>query len=130
MVPIMDALVNDVSGYFQVNVPNNGLISGIPDNVVVEVPAFVSKRGIQGLQIGKMPDSVMTQILWPRLAWAERVIGFARSPNKGLMLDMILHRHVNMHFRYEAPVASYEEAAMEMDRILDTDPDLAAQIRG
>jgi len=133
MVPIMDALTNDVSGYFQVNVPNNGLIYGIPDDVVVEVPAFVSKRGIQGLQIGKMPDSVMTQILWPRLALAEQLIGFARAPSRGLMLSLILHRQVSwplLSFRCEPPVASYEEAIAEMERILGSDPDLAALIRG
>ena len=37
IVPIMDALTNDNSDYFQVNIPNNGLITGIPDDVVVEV---------------------------------------------------------------------------------------------
>ncbi len=128
MIPIVDALTNDVSGYFQVNIPNNGLLSGIPDDVVVEVPAYVSKRGIQGLQIGEMPENVMVQIMWPRLAWAERRIGFAKSPNKGLMLDMILHRHVGMGNRYAPPVASFEEAEAEMVRILGEDAELAALI--
>ena len=33
------------SGYFQVNVPNNGALDGIPDDVVVEVPAIVTHQG-------------------------------------------------------------------------------------
>jgi len=128
IVPIIDALTNDTSGYFQVSIPNSGLIFDIPGDVVVEVPAFVSKRGIQGLQIGKMPDSVMQQIMWPRLAIAERRIGFTKRPNKGLMLDMILHRHVGMGNRYTPPVASFEEAETEVDRILK-DPELAVLIQ-
>jgi alpha-galactosidase len=130
IVPIIDALTNNVSGHFQVNIPNNGLIANIPDDVVVEVPGFVSVCGVQGLYIGGMPESVMVQILWPRLAWAERRISFARAPTKGLMLDMILHRHVSMGNRYTPPVASFEKAVVEMERILGDDMELAKLIEG
>jgi alpha-galactosidase len=130
IVPIIDALINDVGGCFQVNVPNNGLISRLPDDVVVEVPAFVSKSGIQGLHVGDLPESVMVQVLWPRLAWAERRISFARAPSKGLMLDMILHRHVSMENRYTPPVGSFPEAEAEMARILGEDSQLAKLIEG
>jgi alpha-galactosidase len=128
MVPIIDALTNDVSGYFQVNIPNNGLISGIPDDVVVEVPAYVSKRGIQGMQVGRMPESVMVQILWPRLAQAEQRVAFAKSPTLGLMLNMILYRHVSMGNRYSPPVESFEQAEAVAAEILNQDPELAALI--
>ncbi len=126
LVPIMDALTNDVGGYFQVNIPNRGLIWGLPDDVVVEVPAYVSKRGIQGIQVGRMPESVMVQILLPRLAQAERELSFARSPGRSLLLDLILHRHVRMWNRYTPPVASFEEAEQVLAQILAEDPDLAA----
>ena len=125
IVPIMDALTNENSGYFQINIPNNGLITGIPDDVVVEVPGFVSKSGIQGMQIGRLPDNVMLQIILPRIAQAERRIGFARSPNKGLFLNMILYDHVNLSNRYTPPPASFEEAEERMARILERDPELA-----
>lgn len=130
IVPIMDALTSDVGGYFQVNVPNNHLIFDIPNDVVVEIPAFVSKRGVQGLQIGKMPGSVMRQILWPRLAVAERRIGFAKSLSKGLMLDMILHRHFSMGNRYTPSVGSFEQAEAEIARILKEDAELAELVGG
>jgi alpha-galactosidase len=130
IAPLIDALTNDVGGYFQVNVPNNGLIAKIPNDVVVEVPAFVSKRGVQGLAIGEIPESVMVQVLWPRLAWAERLVSFAKRPNKGLMLDMILHRHVSMGNRHTPPVASFEEGEAEMARILNEDRALAKLMEG
>ncbi|MFQ6040723.1 MAG: alpha-glucosidase/alpha-galactosidase [Candidatus Poribacteria bacterium] len=128
IVPIIDALVNDNSDYFQVNIPNNGLITGIPDDVVVEVPAFVSKCGIQGIQIGRLPDNLMLQIILPRLVQAERRIGLAKSPNKGLLLNMILYDHVNLSNRYTPPVASFEDAEKRMSRILADDPELAKLI--
>ena len=44
--------------------------------LVIEVPAFVGRHGIQGLQVGKMPDSVMQQVLWPRCAARDVLILF------------------------------------------------------
>jgi alpha-galactosidase len=125
IVPIMDALVNDNAGFFQVNIPNSGLIERIPDDVVVEVPAYVSKRGIQGVRVGQMPRSVMVQVLLPRLAQAEQRVEFARNPDPGLMLHMILYQHTRFSNRYAPPVDSYEEAEKRREEILDGDPELA-----
>jgi alpha-galactosidase len=118
IVPIMLALARDVSGYFQVNIPNQGLIAGLPDDIVVEVPAFVSKRGIQGIKVGRLPDSLMAQVIYPRLAEAESTLAFAKSPSRGLMLHRLLTGR-------RRRVASYAEAEQEVDRILDSDPELA-----
>ncbi len=126
IVPIIDGLTNDVSGYFQVNIPNNGLISGIPDDVVVEVPGWVSKRGVQGIQVGKMPESVMSQILWPRLAEAERSIDLAVRPSRAQLLNIILYRHTTLEFGFTPPVASYEDAEKMLAETLLEDPELAA----
>lgn len=125
IVPIIDGLTNDVSGYFQVNIPNNGLISGIPDDVVVEVPGWVSKRGVQGIQVGKMPESVMSQILWHRLGEAERAIDLALHPSRGQVLNLILYRHTNLEGP-TPPVASYEDAEEVLEKVLQADPELAA----
>jgi alpha-galactosidase len=124
IVPIMDALANDVRGHFQVNIPNEGLITGIPDDVVVEVPAVVSERGIQGVRLGRLPDNLMAQVMYPRLAEAERAIALARQPNRGLLLNMVLHRHVGMYNGYWPPVASLEEAEREVNHLLARDPEL------
>ncbi|MDE2760502.1 MAG: alpha-glucosidase/alpha-galactosidase [Paracoccaceae bacterium] len=37
------------------NVPNNNLISNLPDDCVVEVPCLIDRNGIQPVQIGKIP---------------------------------------------------------------------------
>jgi alpha-galactosidase len=109
-----------------VNIPNNGLISDIPDNVVVEVPGWVSKRGVQGIQVGKMPESVMSQILWHRLAEAERAINLALHPSRSQLLNIILYRHTSLEFGFTPPVASYEDGEEVLEKVLQADPELAA----
>ncbi|RLI11193.1 alpha-glucosidase/alpha-galactosidase, partial [Candidatus Bathyarchaeota archaeon] len=44
-VPILNSIANDEKGTYQVNIPNQGVISGIPDDVVVEVPAEIDGKG-------------------------------------------------------------------------------------
>lgn len=56
IVPVMEGIITD-SGYIEsaVNIMNNGLISELPDNIVVEVPAKISARGIEGIKIKNYP---------------------------------------------------------------------------
>jgi alpha-galactosidase len=90
---IIEALTFNKEGRFQVNIPNNGLIADIPDDVVVEVPAIVSKMGVQGIQVGKLPRNLLLQILWPRMLRMEREIELALSSDRRLFLRIILDDH-------------------------------------
>ncbi len=58
-VTIIDALANDRAGLFQVNVLNNGAIPGLPDDLAVELPAWVSRAGIQNLRLEALPERIM-----------------------------------------------------------------------
>lgn len=90
---IIEGLTQNIEGKFQVNIPNNGLIGDIPDDVVVEVPAIVNKVGIQGIQIGKLPKNLLLLVLWPRMLEMERRIELALSSDKRLLLGMALDDH-------------------------------------
>ena len=67
IVPIMDALANDRVGIFQVNVPNRGAIPGIAADVVVEVPALVSRAGVQPLRLDPLPRRLLNRALVPKI---------------------------------------------------------------
>lgn len=56
VVPIIDGILTN-SGYEEaaVNVLNNGLISNLPDWIVVEVPTIINAQGVQGMEIGALP---------------------------------------------------------------------------
>jgi len=90
---IIEGLALNKEEKFQVNIPNNGLIEDIPDDVVVEVPAIVNKTGIRGIQVGKLPRNLLLQVLWPRMLEMERRIELALSSDKRLFLRILLDDH-------------------------------------
>ncbi len=52
---IIHAAVTGEPSLIYGNVPNNGLISNLPDDAIVEVPCVVDRNGIQPTQIGEIP---------------------------------------------------------------------------
>ena len=56
VVPIMEGILND-TGFEEsaVNIPNNGFIDQLPEFIVVEVPATISKNGATGIPLGSLP---------------------------------------------------------------------------
>lgn len=92
-VPIIDALTNDVEGQFQVNVPNNGAIEGIADDVVVEVPAVINKKGILPLNVGSLPKKIMLEQLWPTILKMEHGLEAYKTGDKSMLLWSALENH-------------------------------------
>ncbi len=60
LVPIMEGIMTD-SGYEEValNLPNKGYINGLPEFLVVEVPAEIGKNGATGIQLGDLPKGYL-----------------------------------------------------------------------
>ena len=52
VVPIIEGILTN-SGYEEaaVNIPNTGFIQGLPDWIVVEVPAVVPASGVEGIKV-------------------------------------------------------------------------------
>lgn len=67
VVPIIDSLINDKEGIYQVNVLNKGTIEGLPDDVVVEVPAKVDGRGVHRIGVERLTNRIMNYVLRPRM---------------------------------------------------------------
>jgi len=123
-VPIIDALVNNVEGEFEVNVPNNGALPGVPDNVVVEVPAIINKKGISPMHVEPLPTKIMLESIYPEWLQMERdLLAFQTGDRSQLvwnalnsaqtqsydqavaMLDEVMkmpgHEEVNEHFQFQ-----------------------------
>jgi len=92
-VPIIDGLVNDNEGWFQVNVPNMGALPGLPDDVAVEVPAVVNKKGIQPLRVEPLPAKVMLERIYPTWLSMERNLEAFHSGDTSMLLYGILESH-------------------------------------
>jgi 6-phospho-beta-glucosidase len=84
---LMDAIFNDRKEVWTVNVTNNGAITDFPDDLVVEVPAYVDRNGIVPLQQGRMPRQVAGlvkmlgeyQALTAEAAWSGKRIDAIRA---------------------------------------------------
>jgi alpha-galactosidase len=108
-VPVIDALVNDNPGIFSVNVLNNGSMTGIPNNVVVEGKALVNGAGIQLLSAGTLPHRLMVEILWPRWVEMERDMSAFVAGDRDLLREIVLRDH---------RTRSYEQAEAALDALL------------
>jgi alpha-galactosidase len=108
-IPLIDSLVNDKERSFQVNVPNDGAIHDIPDNVVVEIPGIASGRGIQGVHVGRLPTRLMLHIMIPRMLRMEWILEGFLTGDKNVLLHMLLEDH---------RTRSLEQAKMLIEDIL------------
>lgn len=88
--PIVDAIVNDKKGVFQVNIPNKGTIDGIPDDVVVEAEAVVDGRGIHRMHVGGLPKRLMLHVIIPRMLRMEWALEAFLEGDKNLLLEWLL----------------------------------------
>ena len=58
IVPIIEAIINDENiEESAVNIPNQNFIDSLPDDIVVEVPCTINKKGIKGLKLNNYPIS-------------------------------------------------------------------------
>jgi alpha-galactosidase len=112
IVPIMDGLVNNNEGYFQVNVPNRGALAGIPDDVVVEVPAIVNQKGIQPVHVGSLPPKVMFEQILPDWLETERELLAFKTGDRSILLHGVLQHH---------QTRNYDQALAVLDELMDLD---------
>jgi alpha-galactosidase len=112
-IPIMNGLVNNVEGQFQVNMPNNGALPGIQDDVAVEVPAIVNKKGIQPLRVPPLPKKIMLECVLPDWLNMERTLEAVLSGDKSMMLYGVLESH---------ETRSYDQAVETLDALFDIEP--------
>jgi alpha-galactosidase len=92
-IPFIDAIANDRETTLQLNIPNKGAISGIPDDVVVEVPTLVDGTGVRAIPVGQLPRRLMLHVIMPRMLRMEQVLqAFLDGDKKSLFL-MIAEDH-------------------------------------
>jgi 6-phospho-beta-glucosidase len=58
-IDVMDAVFNDRKEVWPVNVPGDGALADFPDDLVVEVPGYVDRHGVQPIAQGHMPRQVV-----------------------------------------------------------------------
>ena len=89
--------------------PNNGAIEGLPDDVVVEVPAIINGRGAKPIHKGKLPKKLMLLTILPRWLAMEHCLETYMEGDRKMLLWNILQNHQSR---------SYEEAETLLDDLL------------
>jgi len=58
-IPIIEAIVKDSNSYeIAVNIPNDGIIDNLPQDLVIECSGRVNKEGIHGVKLGNIPKRI------------------------------------------------------------------------
>ena len=112
-VPIIDGLVNDNEGQFQVNVLNYGALAGLPDDFAVEVPALVNRKGIQPLRVDPLPAKLMLEQIYPDWLGIERTLEALLTGDMSMLLYGILESH---------QTTTYDQAVETLQALIDIEP--------
>ena len=91
MIPLVEALACDTERVVVVNIMNDGeFVDGVPKNFEVEVPAVVSKRGIEGIRTTPLPKPIQAWLLRDYVAPTEIELEAYATGSRELLLQLIL----------------------------------------
>ena len=95
---IIDAVQHDLSQHeLAVNIPNNGCISNLPGDAVIELPGLVDSAGVHGIQVGPLPEGLAAmlrqQIDIQKLVVEAGVNGDRNAALQALLLDPTVHSY-------------------------------------
>ena len=85
------------------NVPNAGLIDGLPPDCVVEVPCLVDRNGVQPVRVGRLPPQLTALIQ-------------TNVNVQALTVEAILERRRD-HVHHAAMLDPHTAAELDLDQI-------------
>ena len=109
IIPFIEAILFDKKLRAHLNVRNDDVISGLPENLAVEVSVAVDRRGIHPEKIVRLNDRIVKGFLMPRVTKMELALDAFYSGSKDVLLD-IIHRDVRTR--------SDEQASTVLEKIL------------
>ncbi len=89
-IPIIEGIISD-SNYTEisVNIPNNGIITNLPEDLVVECPARVNKDGLTGIKLGEYPKG-LAALLRNQASVQDLTVEAVLSESKDIALQALL----------------------------------------
>ena len=94
-VRVIDSMVNNSAEIFDVNIPNRGAVSNLPENAIVEVAAMVDRAGLHPFSMGPLPKSVLgyqiSLILSQELAIDASLSGSRNDLLKAILAHPLVH---------------------------------------
>jgi alpha-galactosidase len=108
-IPFIDSLANGVERTLILNVPNRGAVTGIPDDIFVEIPVVCNATGIHNVRMGAFPPRLMNNVILPRLIAAQNIIQAYENHDREQLVLWLCN---------DARTRSYGQAKDLIDRLL------------
>ncbi len=102
-----------------VNIPNDGVVSNLPNTALLEVEAVTDSQGVRGIHVGDAPLH-LKGILEKRLVWQEFVADAAVTGDRNLALQALL---------IDEMAIRPELAKQMLDELLNASKDLLPQFK-
>ena len=95
-IPIIVGVLENRNAYeVAADIPNEGYISNLPDDAIVEVPVVASRLGVRGVGVGPLPEPIAalcrTQITVASLAVDAAVTGSKELALQALLVDPMVN---------------------------------------
>jgi alpha-galactosidase len=91
IIPMIESMACDIPRVMIGNIMNTGdFVQGVPRDFEVEIPLFVSKRGAQGIQTTRLPDSVLAYITAERVGPVNLELQAYEQGSKQLLLQLLM----------------------------------------
>lgn len=113
-IPIIEGILTDSNHREEsVNIPNEGIITNISEDLVIECPAIINKDGVNGVKLGKYPEG-LASLLTTQGEVQKLVVKTVLSAKKEVALKALLADPV---------VNSYSAAKKMLEEILKKQKD-------
>lgn len=89
LVEMIKSLILDERKVFSVNIPNEGAVSGIPDDAVLEIPGVATARGFSSMHVNGFVGP-MKDIILKRLPSVDLTVEAALKGDKQLWADAMM----------------------------------------
>jgi alpha-galactosidase len=110
VIPIIEGILNNDNHLeFSVNLPNDGIISNLPEDLVVECPGIVTDKGLEGVKLGEYPRG-LAALLNIQAAVQDLVVEAILRKSKQIALQALLADPV---------ITSTSQAKRILDSMLD-----------
>ncbi|WMJ86683.1 family 4 glycosyl hydrolase [Anaerocolumna sp. MB42-C2] len=110
MLDCIEGLQSEEGNYLVLSVQNNGCITGLEDEDVIEVTCKVSKAGIEPIPIGEVPESNYLLIRLIKLYEKLTVQAIKTKSKEKAIQALTLHPLINSYSLAKELVEQYDEA--------------------
>lgn len=111
---VLCSLMGESEARLFVNVPNDGAIPYVDDDEVVEVPAVVSRAGVQALGAGRLPPAAQGLLLQVKAYESRLVDAVVRGAREEVEVALALHPLVPGLTAARELISDYVDAHREM----------------